>query len=105
MVASNREWQLWGRLDPMYAVASWRGKAKDDAAPWTPEEFFALGARDWTDFRKHWERYGLATDSCLEIGCGAGRITKQLAASFQSVHAVDVSDAMVALAREHISDP
>ena len=105
MIPSNKEWRLWGRLDPLYGVASWRGKAKDEAAPWTVEEFFELGVRDWADFKKYWERYGLATESVLEIGCGAGRITKQLASSFARVVAVDVSDSMVAVAREHITSP
>ncbi|MGB9612106.1 MAG: class I SAM-dependent methyltransferase [Bryobacteraceae bacterium] len=40
----------------------------------------------------------------LEIGCGAGRVTRALARLFGEVHGVDVSGEMVALAREALRD-
>jgi ubiquinone/menaquinone biosynthesis C-methylase UbiE len=83
---------LWG-------VASWTDKHKDGASPWTEEEFYALGESDWQDFLYHWRQYGINTQSCLEIGCGAGRMTRQLARSFDRVHGVDVSEAMISCAR------
>ncbi len=98
---SNREWEAWGRLDPLYGVAAWAGRSKEESNPWTDEEFFELGAADWRDFSKHWERYGLDASSCVEIGCGAGRITKQLAAQFETVEALDVSVDMIDYARTH----
>ena len=36
----------------------------------------------------------------LEIGCGAGRLTRALANFFGEVHAVDISGEMVAQARK-----
>jgi 2-polyprenyl-3-methyl-5-hydroxy-6-metoxy-1,4-benzoquinol methylase len=60
--------------------------------PWTDKDFYQLGESDWKDFSRHWEMYGLSRESCLEIGCGAGRITMQLASYFKSVHAIDVSE-------------
>ncbi len=102
MLASNKEWKLWGALDPLFAVASWRGRGKDEANAWTSTDFYELGELDWRDFRAHWERYGIDRASCAEIGCGAGRITKQLAACFGEVHALDVSESMLQFAREHI---
>jgi ubiquinone/menaquinone biosynthesis C-methylase UbiE len=38
----------------------------------------------------------------LEIGCGLGRMTKHLAEVFGEVHATDVSDEMIAQARERL---
>jgi SAM-dependent methyltransferase len=38
----------------------------------------------------------------VEIGCGAGRLTKALAALFGEVHAVDVSAEMIRLATEEV---
>jgi SAM-dependent methyltransferase len=38
----------------------------------------------------------------VEIGCGAGRLTKALAALFGEVHAVDVSAEMIRLASEEV---
>src|ERR1700675_4969956 len=40
----------------------------------------------------------------LEIGCGAGRLTRALANLFGEVHAVDVSGEMIARAREALAD-
>jgi cyclopropane fatty-acyl-phospholipid synthase-like methyltransferase len=40
----------------------------------------------------------------LEIGCGAGRITRALAKLFGEVHAVDVSGEMVSRARHALAD-
>jgi len=99
-VESNVEWKLWGREDPLWAAASWRDKGKDGASPWTEEEFYALGESDWHDFFQQWRQYGVSTESCLEIGCGPGRITRHLARCFDSVCAVDISEDMIAYARK-----
>ena len=40
----------------------------------------------------------------LEIGCGAGRVTKALARFFGEVHAVDVSGEMVRLAKQALRE-
>jgi len=92
---SNIEWKQWGKFDPLYAVSSWDGKQKDGPKPWTDNEFYSLGASDWADFYDHWKRYGFQGGHCLEIGCGAGRITRHLANSFQMVTALDVSENMM----------
>jgi len=99
---SNAEWELWGKDDPLWGVASWANKQKDAAMPWTEDEFYALGKSDWQDFLSHWQQYGLDKRSCLEIGCGAGRLTKQLAMSFDRVCAVDVSEHMISRARQAV---
>ncbi len=102
---SNIEWRKWGEVDPLFGVASWAGKERGGEDPWTDEAFFTLGRSDWQDFFDHWQRYGLDPTACLEIGCGAGRITMHLAKAFETTHAVDISPEMIAYARRHISDP
>jgi ubiquinone/menaquinone biosynthesis C-methylase UbiE len=99
---SNTEWKQWGKDDPLWGVASWTNKQKGGASPWTEEEFYALGESDWRDFLGHWQQYGVSRESCLEIGCGAGRITRQLAQSFDRVYAVDVSEDMIRRARQAV---
>lgn len=101
---SNTEWQQWGREDPLWGVATWADKHKDGSSPWTEEEFYAVGESDFQDFLHQWQHYGLNTASCLEVGCGAGRLTKQLAGTFQQVYAVDVSEHMIARARTAVPD-
>jgi SAM-dependent methyltransferase len=44
-------------------------------------------------------------DSCLEIGCGAGRVTLHLAEVFREVHGLDVSPGMIDYARSRVSRP
>lgn len=100
---ANLEWKRWGEVDPYFGVASWPGKEAGSPQAWTNEEFFALGEQDWTDFRTKWERFGLTKGTCLEIGCGTGRLTRPMARDFEHVHAVDVSPGMLEHATEAVS--
>ena len=99
---SNKEWKQWGQDDPLWGVASWANKQKGGDSPWTEEEFYALGESDFQDFFHHWRHYGVNLQSCLEIGCGAGRITRQLANTFAQVHAVDISEDMIRYAQKAV---
>jgi SAM-dependent methyltransferase len=98
-VRSDREWQSWGRIDPLWSVASWPGREIGGVSPWTQEEFLALGASDFEDILRHWRHFGLVPGTCVEIGCGAGRMTAQLVKVFNTVVALDVSTDQVELAR------
>jgi ubiquinone/menaquinone biosynthesis C-methylase UbiE len=97
---SNKEWRAWGKADPLWSIASWAGKEREGSSPWTREQFIALGAADFRDILHHWNHYGLVGESCVEIGCGAGRMTAQLATAFSRVLALDVSSDQIALARD-----
>ena len=97
---SDKEWLRWGKSDPLFAVASWKGREKGGPNPWSKEEFYSLGHSDWVDFSNRWSAYGFAKNHCLEIGCGAGRITAQLAETFHRVTATDVSSDQVHLAKQ-----
>jgi ubiquinone/menaquinone biosynthesis C-methylase UbiE len=88
---SNREWIFWGRHDPLYAVTTRPGKEMGGPAPWTPEEFLEVGRLYFADVYRHWQQYGVGSEHCVEIGCGSGRITRQLISRFRRVTALDVS--------------
>jgi cyclopropane fatty-acyl-phospholipid synthase-like methyltransferase len=97
--------------------ADWDQRARENARHyvvtgnenWTDEAFFASGENTVTE-----EILTDLTNICqgkapremrvLEIGCGAGRVTKALARFFGEVHAVDVSGEMVLLAKEALKD-
>ena len=96
---SNAEWRRWGKEDPLWAVVTEPGRKRGEPSAWTNVEFYAAGESDWRDFFPHWHRYGVNTESCLEIGCGAGRITRLLSLAFDKVYAVDVSEDMIVCAR------
>jgi len=71
---------------------------------WTDEEFFESGQRTvseeiLTDMINICQGKEPRQMRVVEIGCGAGRVTRALANLFGEVHAVDVSGEMVALAR------
>lgn len=101
---TNEEWRLWGDKDPLFGVASWSGRDKSGERPWTDADFYALGD-DWLDFAVHWRRYGMPTGTVLEIGCGAGRITRRLTTDFSNVIACDVSKGMLNYAQTRVQAP
>src|SRR5947209_5905330 len=94
---ATREWRAIARgPDVLFHVCSWPGKR----GAWTEEEFYAAGRSDWEDFRSHWRHYWPELGgTCVEIGCGAGRLTAALADDFRRVVALDVSQDMIDGAR------
>jgi SAM-dependent methyltransferase len=99
---SNQEWIQWGVRDPLFGVAAWPGHERGGPKGWTDEAFYELGKSDWDDFIARWVNYGVDTSSCLEIGSGAGRLTRHMATTFSHVHAVDVSVDMLDYAKRNI---
>jgi ubiquinone/menaquinone biosynthesis C-methylase UbiE len=98
----RHEWDLRARENARYYVATSR---KD----WSDAEFFASGekaiAEDiLTDPINIYQGKNPAQMRVLEIGCGAGRLTRALGKIFGEVHAVDVSGEMVAQARAALAD-
>jgi cyclopropane fatty-acyl-phospholipid synthase-like methyltransferase len=96
--------------------ADWDERARENArhyvntanTQWTDDEFFASGERTvaeeiLTDMGNICQGKHPADMRVLEIGCGAGRVTKALAKLFSEVHAVDVSGEMVRQASEALS--
>jgi SAM-dependent methyltransferase len=91
----------------------WDERARENArfyvntekTDWTDEEFFESGRRTvreeiLTDMINICQGKDPKQMKVIEIGCGAGRVTRALAEIFGEVHGVDVSGEMVALARE-----
>jgi SAM-dependent methyltransferase len=81
--------------------ATWDALASD------PDAYVGDPERGRTELRGLLERLG--TDprggTCVEVGCGPGRMTAALAERFDRVVAVDVSPAMVEQARRNVPDP
>jgi SAM-dependent methyltransferase len=95
--------QHWDRLaqrDPFWAILT-RDDKRDGG--WAPGEFFADGIRDIDQVLLAARRFGFAIERrrALDFGCGAGRLTQALCAHFERGDGVDISPAMLALARQH----
>ncbi|MDX2268467.1 MAG: methyltransferase domain-containing protein [Bryobacter sp.] len=96
------DWDARARENAKYYVQT----AKED---WTDEEFYASGEQTVreeieTDLTNICQGREPGAMHVLEIGCGAGRVTRALAKRFGEVHAVDVSGEMVAQARSGLRD-
>ncbi len=105
-LVSNSEWKRWGEVDSLWAVSFWAEKQRAGSDPRIDEDFYTLGKSDWSDseFSERWNCYGLEKTSCLEIGCGAGRITAHLVQEFGAVHGVDVSEGMLRYAKQRVAN-
>ena len=101
---SDREWIWWGQNDPLWAVNSLPGRQRGAPDAWSETEFLESGRRYFPKVAAQWRQYGMGDRHVCEIGCGAGRITKQLASVFTRVTAVDVSPDQIALARRLLGD-
>ncbi len=98
----RREWDERARTNARYYIANER---KD----WSDEAFFHSGQLEIEDIvLRHMDEIcsgRVATDMrVLEIGCGAGRMTKSLSEIFGGVDAVDISSEMIEQARSRLSD-
>jgi cyclopropane fatty-acyl-phospholipid synthase-like methyltransferase len=91
------DWDARARENALYYVATGQEN-------WTEEEFYRSGEQTvreqiLTDMGNICQGRDPRRMRVLEIGCGAGRVTRALAGVFGEVHAVDVSGEMVARAR------
>lgn len=98
----REDWDQRARENARYYVASER---KD----WTDEDFFASGERNvaeqiLTDLVNICQGKPAREMRVLEIGCGAGRVTRALARLFGEVHGVDVSGEMIRQAKLALQD-
>jgi len=97
----NRSWHMLGDEDPFYSVRSapeYRGAPPEEVI----RDFFLSGVSDAQRFFGTLDRNGLNLDkrsTCLEFGCGLGRVTQALAPRFAKTVAVDISASHLALAR------
>jgi SAM-dependent methyltransferase len=94
----QRDWDARARENARYYVNT----ARED---WTEEEFYESGERTvmeevLTDMTNICQGIRPRRMKVLEIGCGAGRVTRALADLFGEVHGVDVSGEMIRQARQ-----
>jgi SAM-dependent methyltransferase len=96
----ERTWRKLGHEDPLWAILSDPAKK---GGGWDEADFFQSGAAEIREVltRATAVRPGLARRRALDFGCGVGRLTLPLARHFERVDGVDISEPMIARAREY----
>ena len=98
----RQDWDQRARENAKYYIV-------DSNSDWSEAEFYGLGQQTiaddiLTDMHNVCQGKDPREMRVLEIGCGAGRVTKALAELFGQVDAVDVSPEMVVLAQRACAD-
>jgi cyclopropane fatty-acyl-phospholipid synthase-like methyltransferase len=98
----RRDWERRARENPRYYVLTGQSQ-------WSDEEFYRSGEitveeEILTDLPNICQGRDPKAMTVLEIGCGAGRVTRALANFFGSVWAVDISAEMIRHARQAVAD-
>jgi len=98
----QRNWNKLANGDALWAILSDPTK-KDNK--WKLDEFFKTGEKEISDVFQELESLGLKVKfgSCLDFGCGAGRLTQALAKFFNESIGVDISEKMIELAKVYNS--
>jgi ubiquinone/menaquinone biosynthesis C-methylase UbiE len=91
-------WQKFGEADPLWSILTWPEKL---AQKWEIEEFFETGRQQIDGLVAKMQSLGLSLPHgrALDFGCGVGRLTQALSPHFDRVCGVDISPAMIELAR------
>jgi len=95
-------WENYGRTEPHWSVLT-GDKFKANVISENCDEFYASGQSAIRNLSATAARYGIDLGqykSCLELGCGVGRLTVWLAQQFEKVVAADISAPHLELARE-----
>ncbi len=96
----RREWNARAGKDAFFYIASWR-------TDWDAAGFLKSGEEDYQQLvAPVLDRFAFSPEggTMLELGCGAGRMTRSFASRFGKVLAFDVSEQMLDRARELLKE-
>jgi SAM-dependent methyltransferase len=97
-------WSHLGNEKPHYSVLTNQQYLPENLDA-SIDTFWATGMQEAAILQKVLARYGLSElsgKSCVEYGCGVGRVTMGLANCFGQVHGYDISSGHLAVARERV---
>jgi 2-polyprenyl-3-methyl-5-hydroxy-6-metoxy-1,4-benzoquinol methylase len=88
------QWRTLGETEPFWSVLTSDEFASANLTDASLDAFYASGQKhaDLVELYAKRTRTPAARGTCLDLGCGVGRITKYLAGRFDKVLAVDVSE-------------
>ena len=91
---SRAFWNAKAAENPYWYVSSYGPYDERDLA-----EFWEAGRRIWRDLHDAIGHTPRHTDVVVEVGCGVGRLTRAIAGDVAHVHAFDISEGMLTVAR------
>lgn len=95
----KRSWDKLGEMDPLWVVLT---DPKGKFGKWDVDEFFTTGQKDIAVVLATAEELGYPKqrETALDFGCGVGRLTRGMAKYFKHCHGIDISESMIAKAKE-----
>lgn len=99
-------WTEYGNNDPFWSVIT-SEKFRLEKIESTKDEFYSSGKNTCLQFIECLKRNDFIISknmTCLELGCGTGRVTAHLATYFDKVLACDISKPHIKLAEENLKD-
>lgn len=100
----DRSWESLGTAQPFWSVITDDGFISERLTAERIAEFYRSGEGEFRNFLAALARAGISLSqktTCLEYGCGLGRLTQQLARQFPRTIGVDISTAHLELAEKH----
>ena len=99
-----KSWSNYGETEAHWSVLTF-DRYREETLKENLDEFHRSGTSQVQSFQNALVRNGLVLPkggTCIELGCGVGRITRWLAPLFEKVIALDVSPGHLALAKEYV---
>jgi SAM-dependent methyltransferase len=96
----RQDWDERARKNAFYYIASWR-------SDWDLDSFFESGEDDYKRLVEpilSQFNFQITGKSMVEVGCGAGRMTRSFAQRFAQVSAVDISSEMQEQGKKYLHD-
>ena len=89
---TQKQWSFFGKTDPYWSVITHPNFKKEKITDYL-EDFFQSGSQTAKLVEQFWSRneFRPINETCIELGCGVGRVTVHLAKVFKNVVAVDIS--------------
>jgi ubiquinone/menaquinone biosynthesis C-methylase UbiE len=95
----QKDWDEFSEMDPFWAVLADPAKKY---GKWDGEEFYRTGQVEIDRLMEQANKLGYPAkrERSLDFGCGLGRLTRALSRYFKESYGVDISETMLAKARE-----
>src|SRR5205807_547797 len=91
-----RDWEDLAHLDPLFAILTAEGK---QFGKWDRNEFFTSGQLEIDTLMRSCGFNSGDNGRALDFGCGVGRLSRALRPYFSEVFGIDISEQMIALAK------